>query len=70
MVVQKSPNEGFLQFETLTLIPFDSRLIQLSLLTEAERSWLNAYHHRVYEGLFSFLKIEVQKWLKKATLPL
>src|SRR6185312_7820070 len=37
----------FLRFETLTLAPFDRRLIEPGLLTAAERDWLNAYHARV-----------------------
>ena len=33
-----------LGFETLTLAPIDRRLIDVGLLSEAERHWLDAYH--------------------------
>src|SRR5262249_3883723 len=34
-------------FETLTLAPIDRRLIDVSMLSAAELSWLNDYHARV-----------------------
>ena len=37
----------FLRFETLTLAPFDRRLIEPRLLDAAELAWLDAYHARV-----------------------
>ena len=37
----------FLKFETLTLCPIDTRCLDLSLLREDERAWLNAYHETV-----------------------
>src|SRR5690606_10296273 len=38
-------------FETLTLAPFDRRLIRADLLTPAERAWLDAYHARVLDEI-------------------
>ncbi|WP_245512434.1 M24 family metallopeptidase C-terminal domain-containing protein, partial [Mesorhizobium sp. M2D.F.Ca.ET.233.01.1.1] len=37
----------FLKFETLTLCPIDTRCLDLSLLREDERAWLNDYHQTV-----------------------
>ena len=37
----------FLEFETLTLAPFDRRLIDTALLAPVERAWIDAYHARV-----------------------
>ena len=37
----------FLDFETLTLCPIDTRCIDLALLRDDERAWLNAYHAEV-----------------------
>jgi Xaa-Pro aminopeptidase len=37
----------FLEFETLTLCPIDTRCVELSLLREDERAWLNNYHATV-----------------------
>ncbi len=38
---------SFLEFETLTLVPFDMRLVDVSLLDARSRMWLDAYHARV-----------------------
>jgi Xaa-Pro aminopeptidase len=40
-----------LELETLTLVPYERRLIELSLLTAEERAWVDAYHARVRESL-------------------
>ncbi len=40
-------NKPFLCFETLTLAPFDRRLLNPALMTARERGWLDAYHARV-----------------------
>ena len=60
----------FLQFETLTLAPFDRRLIDLGLLDAAERAWLDAYHARVLAELGPKLDPAVQAWLAGACRPL
>ena len=57
-------------FETLTLAPFDRRLIVPELLTAEELDWLNGYHARVREELSPHLKGSALKWLKSATAPL
>jgi Xaa-Pro aminopeptidase len=59
-----------LGFETLTLAPFDQRLIVPELLTAEELEWLNAYHARVRKELSPQLKGAALKWLKAATAQL
>ena len=56
-------SKPFLRFETLTLAPFDRRLIDASLLDEAERDWLNAYHARVLNEVGPSLPSPVRAWL-------
>ncbi len=56
----------FLGFETLTLAPFDRRLIVPSMLTEAERAWLDAYHARVLREIAPLVEPEVASWLRGA----
>src|SRR5690606_20952604 len=58
---------GYLEFETLTLAPIDTRLIDLSLLTDTERQWLNDFHARVWKEIGPQVKGEVKAWLKEAT---
>jgi Xaa-Pro aminopeptidase len=57
-------------FETLTLAPFDSRLLRPDLMTRDELHWLDAYHARVLEEIGPMLDGEVLAWLEKATAPL
>ncbi|MCO5065406.1 MAG: aminopeptidase P family protein [Rhizobiaceae bacterium] len=54
-------------FETLTLAPFDRRLIRVDLLTGEERDWLNAYHARVLAEIGPMVDGETLKWLEAAT---
>ena len=55
-VVELSDLKGFLGFETLTLVPFDLKLIEDSLLTEKERTWINVYHQRIDQILSPLMK--------------
>ncbi|HRP79090.1 MAG TPA: aminopeptidase P family protein [Aquamicrobium sp.] len=57
-------------FETLTLAPFDRRLIRADLLTPAERAWLDAYHARVLDEIGPAVSGAASAWLKAATAPL
>lgn len=54
-------------FETLTLAPIDRRLIEAELLSEEERSWLNAYHRRVYQEIAPLVDLQTAAWLSQAT---
>ena len=70
MVVESAVGGGkYLEFETLTLAPIDTRLIDLSLLVPAEREWLNHYHQRVFKEIGPLLKGSSKTWLKEATQP-
>ena len=62
---------SFLEFDTLTLCPFDTIPIFVEMLDENERNWLNDYHQRVREELLPLLSDEKDRtWLERATLPL
>ena len=60
----------FLRFETLTLAPFDRRLIEPALLTRAEIEWLDAYHARVFAEVAPRLDPSDAGWLAAACAPL
>jgi len=59
-----------LGFETLTLAPIDRRLIDVALLTAAERQWVDAYHARVRAALAADLAGADLAFLQEATAPL
>nr|USU30237.1 aminopeptidase P family protein [Methylobacterium sp. OTU13CASTA1] len=59
-----------LGFETLTLAPFDCRLVAVDLLGPAERAWIDAYHARVRDALGPHLDAPTRAWLDAATRPL
>ena len=58
---------GYLDFETLTLAPIDTRLIDRTLMTAAETAWLNAFHARVWKEIGPLVSGKVKDWLKAAT---
>ncbi len=66
-------NEGFgdfLKFETLTLCPIDTNLIDVALLRADEIDWLNAYHAEVARRLLPLVSGEAKAWLERRTVAL
>lgn len=61
----ESAYDGFLEFETVTLFPIDTQMIQYALLTRTEVDWLNAYNQRVFAELSPFINDEEKDWLEK-----
>ena len=60
----------FLRFDTLTLAPYDRRLIAPELLTAAERHWIDLYHARVLAAVAPLLGEADGRWLHAACSPL
>ena len=60
----------FLAFETLSLAPFDRRLIDAAQLDKPERAWLDTYHARVFREVAPGLPAEVAAWLEAACAPI
>lgn len=59
--------KGWLCFETLTLIPFDKRLIDRNFLSPDEVKWLDEYHHLVLREILPLLENPQDvHWLKCA----
>jgi Xaa-Pro aminopeptidase len=71
LVVEAPPPPGaekrLNSFETLTLAPFDLRLVDVGLLELAEIAWIDDYHLRVREALTPLLDDETGRWLRHAT---
>jgi Xaa-Pro aminopeptidase len=60
----------FLEFETLTLCPIDTRCLDRSLLRRDEIAWLNGYHAMVAERLAPGLDGAALDWLRRRTAAL
>lgn len=61
---------AMLSFETLTLVPFDRRLILLGSLSGEEQAWLDAYHAEVAAKIGPLVEGADATWLEQATAPL
>jgi Xaa-Pro aminopeptidase len=55
----------FFRFDTVTLFPIDTQLIDVAALTQSELDWLNDYHARVYSELSPQLDEVEKAWLKE-----
>jgi Xaa-Pro aminopeptidase len=60
----------FLDFETLTLAPYDRALVATGLLTPAERAWIDAYQARVLAEVGPHCDPATASWLRAACAPL
>ena len=65
--VEKTEFGQFLGFETLTLCPIDTTLIETELLSPKERNWLNFYHKKVQNELKPLLEKRYHRLLDDLT---
>ena len=56
----------FLRFETLTLAPFDLRLVDVAGLSNTDRVWLDSYHARVLAEVGPQVDADARAWLSRA----
>ncbi|MBN8827565.1 MAG: aminopeptidase P family protein [Sphingobacteriia bacterium] len=62
----KQSNNNFNSFEQLTLVPYDKRLIDFSMLEIHEKKWLNDYYDQIIEEILPLLQDELVKvWFEK-----
>jgi len=68
-VQEKEKNDfgKFMCFKDLTLCPYELDAINIPLLNEDEKSWLNDYHKKVLEKLSPYLLEDEVLWLRNAT---
>jgi Xaa-Pro aminopeptidase len=69
--VEKQETEygKFLGFDTLTLCPIDTSLIEKQMLSPDEIQWLNEYHQKVQKELIPLIKEELKPFLNELTKP-
>jgi len=54
----------FYKNEDVTMFPYETKLIDLNLLTKKEKGWINNYHNKVYNKLSVFLMDKEKQWLQ------
>jgi Xaa-Pro aminopeptidase len=64
---ETSKQEEFLEWETMTLVPFEREAILPEQITMKERKWLNDYHERVYQEISPHLTKEEAEFLREYT---
>ncbi len=57
-------------FQNLTWAPIDRDLIDVALLTQAERAYMDGYHSKVLELIGPRVSAEVKAWLETVCAPL
>ncbi len=77
IVVEKAPcppggdaEREMLQFETLTFVPLERKLIVAEMLSREELAWIDSYHAEVLEKLSPRLSSSAQIWLEAACAPM
>jgi Xaa-Pro aminopeptidase len=76
IVVQEAPalpggdDRRHFDFETLTFVPLDRRLIRTDDLSPGEKKWLNAYHRETQDRIAPRLSPLARAWLTAACAPL
>ena len=60
----------FFKFETVTFCPFETDLIDVNMLSDEEKGWVNDYHKQVFEKLSMHLEQSVRDWLEEKTRPI
>ena len=70
LVVKK--DEGHLGFENLTFIPYERNLMDMSLISDEFKEYIDNFHKKCYEKLSPFLKDDKKAldYLKRKTQPL
>lgn len=64
---EKTEFGQFMEFEPLTLVPFDLDAVVPEQMSDKERRLLNEYHRTVYEKISPYMNEEEKEWLKEAT---
>ncbi len=74
MVEPLPPTEGgemkILGLSTLSLAPFDRRLIDRTQLTPREKAWIDGYHARIRRIISPLVDKETRQWLFRVCRPL
>jgi len=67
----KFGDKPYLGFEHVTMVPMCRKLIDVTLLSDGEKKWLNDYHTEVLEKTKGYFEKDelTMAWLKRETQP-
>ena len=65
--IKEVDGNKLLGFENLTYVPFDMRLLDITLITKTEKAWINKYHNNVLKKVGPLLDGTDLEWLEKST---
>ncbi|WP_203171069.1 M24 family metallopeptidase [Steroidobacter gossypii] len=69
MIVVPSRYSNFLEFDTISRLPIDPRLVDLERLSPTERHWLGEYHRTVLRDIEPLLDVQSAAWLRTFVQP-
>lgn len=69
LILCQEDSDGRYYFDTVTLVPFDTRGIDWDLMTDVEKDWLENYHRTVLDTLTPFLGEDELPWLENVLFP-
>jgi Xaa-Pro aminopeptidase len=61
LLTRLSDNAGFVEFETISYVPFCRKLIEISMLDSSEIDWLNSYNKKIRQRIFDEKLDDCQK---------
>lgn len=64
---EKTDAGQFMKFKVISYCPIDLNAVNINMLAENEKDWLNNYHQEVYKRLSPYLNGEETKWLEEKT---
>ena len=65
VLVKKSATKNFLEFETLTMFPYEKNLIDKEMLNTKQKKWINNYHEAIYKNISPHINREERAWLRE-----
>jgi Xaa-Pro aminopeptidase len=68
----KFGDKPWLGFEHVTMTPLCQKLIEPSLLSPSEKTWINDYHAEVWEKTKDYFNDDelTRNWLRRETTPI
>eukprot|EP01119_Soliformovum_irregulare_P014850 TRINITY_DN4099_c0_g1_i4.p1 TRINITY_DN4099_c0_g1~~TRINITY_DN4099_c0_g1_i4.p1 ORF type:complete len:472 (-),score=189.74 TRINITY_DN4099_c0_g1_i4:49-1464(-) len=60
----------FYGFDTMTMVPIQQKMIEVSMLNKSELDWIDRYHQRVFSEISPLLEGRALQYLKRESAPI